>query len=59
MTDSNDVRITAKKNGTETVVKEYSGLGKDDFPFTFSQSSDGNTEYTITVNGSVYYNGVG
>lgn len=55
LTDSNSVKVTAKKNGTEVTLKEYT-LGKDEFPFTVNDTSDGNTEYTVTVNGSVIYN---
>lgn len=55
LTDSNTVKVTAKKNGTEVTLKEYT-LGKDEFPFTVNDTSDGNTEYTVTVNGSVIYN---
>lgn len=55
LTDSNTVKVTAKKNGTEVTLKEYT-LGRDEFPFTVNDTSDGNTEYTVTVNGSVIYN---
>ncbi len=54
LTDSNSVVVTAKKNGTEVTLKEYT-LGKDEFPFTVNDTSDGNTEYTVTVNGNVIY----
>lgn len=55
LTDSNSVKVTAKKNGTEVTLKEFT-LDKNEFPFTVTDSSDGNTEYTVTVNGSVIYN---
>lgn len=53
LTESNTVRVTAKKNGAEEVVKEYTDVSKTGFPFTVSDTSDGNTEYTVTINGKV------
>lgn len=53
--DENTVRVTANKNGSEVVLKEIT-LSKSDFPFAVNDTSDGSTQYTVTVNGSVIYN---
>ncbi|MDO5387773.1 MAG: Stk1 family PASTA domain-containing Ser/Thr kinase [Clostridia bacterium] len=50
----NTVKVTASKNGSETVLKEFS-LSKNEFPFDVPTTSDGNTLYTVTVNGNVIY----
>ena len=52
LADSNNVKVTAKKNGSEEVIWEKS-VGKTDFPFTVPDKSDGNTTYTVTINGKV------
>lgn len=52
--ESNNVRVVANKNGTEVVLKEIT-LGKDEFPFTVNDVSDGNTEYKVYINGNVVY----
>ena len=50
----NAVRVTAVKNGSEVVLKEMT-LSKGDFPFAVNDTSDGNTKYTVTVNGITVY----
>lgn len=52
LADTNNVKVTAKKNGSEEVIWEKS-VGKTDFPFTVPDKSDGNTTYTVTINGKV------
>ncbi len=54
LTDSNTVKVTALKNGTEVTIRELT-LTKDEFPFAVNDTSDGNTLYTVTVNGNVIY----
>lgn len=54
LSDTNTVKVTAKKNGNETTLKEFT-LSKDDFPFTVNDTSDGSTEYKVIVNGNVIY----
>lgn len=55
LTDLNTVRVTANKGGNEVILKELA-VGKDEFPFDVNDTSDGSTEYTVTVNGNVIYN---
>ena len=52
LADTNNVKVTARKNGSEEVIWEKS-VGKTDFPFTVPDKSDGNTTYTVTINGKV------
>ncbi|MDO4300312.1 MAG: Stk1 family PASTA domain-containing Ser/Thr kinase [Clostridia bacterium] len=54
LTDSNTVKVTAKKNGSEITLKELT-LSKEDFPFAVNDTSDGSTEYTVIVNGDIIY----
>lgn len=52
LTDSNTVKVTAIRDGKEVVLKELT-LGKDEFPFDVNDTSDGSTEYVVTVNGKI------
>lgn len=54
LSDTNTVKVTARKNGSETTLKELT-LSKDEFPFTVNDTSDGSTEYKVIVNGNVIY----
>lgn len=54
LTDSNTVKVTARKNGSEITLKELT-LSKEDFPFAVNDTSDGSTEYTVIVNGDIIY----
>ncbi len=55
LTDSNTVKVTAIRDGKEVVLKELT-LGKDEFPFDVNDTSDGSTEYVVTVNGKIISN---
>lgn len=54
LSDTNTVKVTAKKNGSETTLKELT-LAKDEFPFAVNDTSDGSTEYKVIVNGNIIY----
>lgn len=48
---NNAVKVIANKDGKEIVLKELT-LNKNEFPFDVNDVSDGNTKYTIIINGS-------
>ncbi len=54
LSDSNTLKITAVEDGVERVVREGT-YSKEDFPFSVSDTTKGNTEYKVYVNGEVIH----
>lgn len=49
---NNTAKVVANKGGVERVISEKT-LSKNDFPYSVNDNSDGNTEYSVYINGEV------